>query len=88
MSEAKKETNTEQSQTETVEEKQTQTESVDKTETVENSQAKAEAKTETEKPKIVREEGTAKPAVKSAAVKSAVSKGTKRKQGKFTRVDY
>lgn len=88
MSETKKETNTEQPQTETVEEKQPQTESVEKTETVENTQTKAETKTKTEKPKIVRQEGTAKPAVKSAAVKSAVSKGTKCKQGKFSRVDY
>lgn len=88
MSEAKKETNTEQPQTETVEEKQPQTESVAETETVENSQTKAEVKTKTEKPKIERQEGTAKPAIKSAAVKSVVSKGTKHKQGKFTRVDY
>ena len=88
MSEAKKETNTEQPQTESVEEKQPQTESVEKTETVENSQATAETKPKTEKPNIVRQEGTAKPAINSAAVKPAVSKGTKHKQGKFTRVDY
>ena len=67
---------------------ETKKETKAETETVENSQTKAETKTKTEKPKIERQEGTAKPAIKSAAVKSVVSKGTKHKQGKFTRVDY
>lgn len=89
MSETKKETNTEQPQTETVEEKQPQAESVEKTEAVENTQTKTPTKTGVKKPTITRVEGTLTQVVKTSGKTEWQSKPllkTKTKTG--TRIDY